>query len=184
MKTQEDRFWSFVNKTDGCWLWTGSTNRKGYGQMSQGRRGLRPLHAHRLSWMIHFGEISSGMCVLHRCDNPPCVRPDHLFLGTIADNDADRDAKGRTMRGSNHTFAKLSDTMVAVAREMYWVKKILVKDIAVQLGVTTPGALHQAIAGRTWKHLPMPAGIDTSKPWSSGSKGALISRIERSIAEL
>lgn len=74
--------------------------------------------------------------------------------------------------------------MVVIAREMYWVRKILVKDIAREFGVTTAGALHQAIVGRTWKHIPMPVGVDATKPWASGSRGALISRIERSIAEL
>jgi len=89
------RFWSFVNKTDGCWIWTGSTNKKGYGQMSQGKRGLRPLHVHRVSWEIHNGQIPDDQCVLHRCDNPACVRPDHLFLGTEKENTRDMMSKER-----------------------------------------------------------------------------------------
>lgn len=90
------RFWGKVRKTDTCWIWTGArTSKKGksrYGNISfQGKRWL----AHRFSWMIHNGKINKNMCVLHHCDNPPCINPDHLFLGTIADNNHDAIKKGR-----------------------------------------------------------------------------------------
>lgn len=184
MRSLESRFWSFVRKTDNCWVWTGSTNGKGYGQMSQGKRGFKPLLSHRVSWKLHFGVIPEGLCVLHRCDNPPCVRPGHLFLGTMTDNDADRDAKGRTAKGSDHCRSKLTESVVVQAREMYWKKRVLVKDIAAQLGVISASALSQAVLGRTWKHVPMPSGIDASEPWSSGTRGAVISRIQRQIDDL
>jgi len=90
-----ERFWKFVNKTSGCWLWTGSVDPNGYGRISQGSRGKRPLHPHRLSWEIHRGVIPDGQCVLHKCDNPPRVRPDHLFLGTMKDNTHDMMQKQR-----------------------------------------------------------------------------------------
>jgi hypothetical protein len=92
----QERFWLFVKKTEACWLWTGSVNGKGYGQISQHKRGLRPLQSHRFSWTLHFGAIPKGMRVLHRCDNPTCVRPDHLFLGTDMDNTKDMISKGRS----------------------------------------------------------------------------------------
>jgi len=93
-------FWSRVNKTDGCWLWTGATLR-GYGR----RSGRRPPHeriCHRYAWIITNGPIPDGIHVLHRCDNPSCVRPDHLFLGTHQDNVSDMIAKDRHSHGDRH----------------------------------------------------------------------------------
>lgn len=93
----ERRFWSYVRKSMGhnCWVWFGSKNKKGYGQIQQGPRGGRPLLAHRLSWELHFGPIPENIMVLHTCDNFGCVRPDHLFLGTAADNTNDMIQKKR-----------------------------------------------------------------------------------------
>ena len=101
--TFEDRFWSHVNK-DGpahpydptlgpCWRWTASTNAKGYGRL--GDRHRRVVGAHRVGWELAHGPIPNGLSVLHSCDNPPCVRASHLFLGTAAENNADMVAKGR-----------------------------------------------------------------------------------------
>lgn len=93
-KNVEERFWSKVSKCecDKCWEWTASLNSKGYGRMNmQGRTGL----SHRLSWLIHFSEIPDGLDVLHHCDNPKCVNPNHLFLGTHSDNMRDMVKKGR-----------------------------------------------------------------------------------------
>lgn len=91
----------------GCWLWIGSVRReeKPYGQI--GVNG-KIISAHRLSYQIHNGEIPDGLWVLHKCDNPACVNPDHLFLGTGNDNVADRGRKGRTARGPSHGSAKLT----------------------------------------------------------------------------
>lgn len=86
-----DRFWPHVAKSAGCWEWTGSRHRNGYGQFYY--RG--PAMAHRVSWELANGPVPDGMLVCHRCDNPPCVRPDHLFLGTQADNLVDMVSKGR-----------------------------------------------------------------------------------------
>jgi len=89
-----NRFWKKVDKSDGqgpkgqCWQWIASKDTCGYGL-------LKPTSAHRVSWEIHNGPIPDSLSVLHRCDNPPCVRPEHLFLGTQKDNMQDRLAKGR-----------------------------------------------------------------------------------------
>jgi len=92
----EDRFWRRVQKSDeGCWVWIGSGTKNGYGTIARGSHPNMPVLVHRVSWQIHFGDIPEGLQVLHRCDHRRCVRPDHLFLGTNADNQADMDAKNR-----------------------------------------------------------------------------------------
>lgn len=81
---------------DGCWLWNGQIGKRGYGMIGVPKRyGPRIQYAHRVSWRLHRGEIPDGLSVLHRCDNPKCVNPDHLFLGTAGDNIRDCVAKGR-----------------------------------------------------------------------------------------
>ena len=94
-----ERFWAKVEKTDPCWLWYGSKRTFGHGRLKLGKHTLA---AHRVSWEIHFGNIPNGLCVLHRCDNPSCVRPDHLFLGTKSDNNVDRDSKDRQAKGDRN----------------------------------------------------------------------------------
>jgi HNH endonuclease len=94
----ESRFWARVDKTETCWLWTGLTNKKGYGRIfvygsARGCSGEMML-AHRVSWRLSYGE-PGGLCVLHRCDVPCCVNPAHLFLGTRSENNSDMWKKGR-----------------------------------------------------------------------------------------
>lgn len=100
-----ERFWRHVRKTEGCWLWIGATRNSGYGQFwepQSNRPDAKNWTPHRFSWVLHFGQIQAGKCVLHHCDVKLCVRPDHLFLGTHTDNMADCKAKGRNARGDTH----------------------------------------------------------------------------------
>ncbi len=87
-----DRLMGKVSIGDSCWEWTGAKESAGYGRI---KNAGRTMSAHRVSWELHNGPIPAGMLVCHRCDNPPCVRPSHLFLGTQADNAIDRERKSR-----------------------------------------------------------------------------------------
>ena len=106
----EASFWAKVRKTDTCWIWTASTRNKGYGAFVYVREG-RLIHgrAHRYAYELHRGRIPDDLCVLHNCpggDNPACVNPAHLWLGTKAENNADLVAKGRHVKGGTYTPGK------------------------------------------------------------------------------
>lgn len=113
----EVRFWQYVDKSNGpcsCWLWTKFKNQQGYGMTS--KKTKRHTGAHRVAFELTFGAIPDGQCVLHKCDNPSCVNPNHLFLGTRADNNEDKFKKGRQMRGEKHPNAKLTTNDVLAIR--------------------------------------------------------------------
>jgi len=118
-RTLAERFALRVKKGLECWTWTGATNKKGYGVMRVG--STRNIMAHRVAYELECGPVPDGLFVLHRCDNPPCVRISHLFLGTKADNIADMDAKGRRvnaqLKGAQHPSAILTETDVMAIRD-------------------------------------------------------------------
>lgn len=118
-----DRFWTNVSKTETCWLWSGAKKEPrrsqpiGYGRIVLSYEPLRQAYAHRISWEIHHGPIPKGKQVLHDCDNPPCVNPNHLFLGTQLDNMKDCATKQRTAYGVRNGRTLLSEQQVQEIRE-------------------------------------------------------------------
>lgn len=155
------RFWSKVDKAGPvpahvpelgpCWVWTKSTDRRGYGRFGLPGRHGGWTYAHRWSWKAAHGAVPPGLCVLHRCDNPPCVRPEHLFVGTHGDNSADKKAKDRSNRGERNGMARLTDDEVRAARELRS-QGMTYAEIAQQLG----RSLHpvwRAASGRGWTHV-------------------------------
>ena len=106
-KSLEERFWAKVDKSSGCWLWTAYRNTEGYGVFTRFGRSTNSEGAHRVSYIISSGaEIPNGMHVLHKCDNPSCVNPDHLYLGGNIENSRDRKERGRvkSILGDNNNI--------------------------------------------------------------------------------
>ena len=137
----------------GCWVWAAYKTRRGYGRLSL--NGVI-WNAHRLSWTLHNGPIPDGLYVLHHCDNPSCVRPDHLFLGTQFDNMADMTRKGRApdRRGSLHGMAILTDDNVLSIRNRFSEARSLktIRDTADDYGVSY-GAISKIVYRTNWPHL-------------------------------
>lgn len=151
----EERFWPKVRKTEGCWLWTASLDGSGYGRI---QRIGAVTGAHRVSWELHYGPIPSGMSVLHKCDVRNCVRPDHLFLGTNADNMRDMREKGRshaprpqppgTRAGERNGRSKLTPEQVHEIRRRY--PDSTLTALADEYGVVF-STIHRIVAGRGWR---------------------------------
>lgn len=169
------RFWDRVQKQDGdgCWEWQGARTIMHYGYLSTGRRN-RTIGAHRVSWTLTHGAIPDGMCVLHRCDNPPCVRPSHLFLGSQADNVADMVAKGRQHYGENTGGVVLTDGQVGDILKEYATRARSVLSLAEQYGVEE-ATLRAIVNGQTWTHVEGPR-LSRSEIVALGKKQRAIAR--------
>ena len=117
MKSLEQRFWDkvIVLSEDECWEWAASLTKKGYGSFGW-TSGSE--YAHRVSWILHFGNISDDLHVLHSCDNRRCVNPKHLFLGTTQDNSKDMVSKGRSMTNERNPMSKLKEEDVREIRDI------------------------------------------------------------------
>lgn len=142
------RFWNKVEKGEGCWNWTGRVLWNGYGTLWN--NGGTDVYAHRLSWEMHNGPIPDGLYVLHRCDNRRCVRPDHLLLGTNADNFADMRAKRRHAKGTMLPQAKLDDDKVREIRKLAGLTSQ--GAMARRFGVGQ-GQIAKVIARKAWRHV-------------------------------
>ncbi len=148
-----ERFWEQVERINGgCWLWTGKKIRGGYGDFVIAGRHII---AHRWSWMEANGAVPEGLLVLHRCDNPPCVNPMHLFLGTQQDNMDDQLAKGRRppAKGEQNKHARLTATQVEQIRDL--VRQGLRNPaVAARFGIC-PQYVSAIASGKSWGHLPL-----------------------------
>jgi hypothetical protein len=168
------RFWSKVD-TNGpvpphrpelgpCWEWRGATMDKGYGHLRTGGRGTPHVYSHRLAWEIANGPVPEGLWVLHACDNRPCCRPSHLFLGTAQDNTADMMAKGRgrsgpggpggvppCLRGSANPLAKLTDSAVREMRSLH-AEGVSQRRLAVRFGVSK-STVNDVLQRHKWAHV-------------------------------
>lgn len=147
----ETRFWAKVRKTRGCWHWLASKSHNGYGQFHA--PGM--TRAHRFVYELLVGPIPSGLSVLHICDNPSCVNPKHLFLGTIRDNQADKVAKDRQAKGEAIGVSKLTEKEVLEIRKRYRRKayhKSNTNQLATEFGVT-PVMICYIINRTSWKHI-------------------------------
>ena len=134
----------------GCWEWTAALTADGYGRI---RSGGRPAKAHRVAWELYRGSVPEGMFVCHRCDNPSCVNPDHLFLGTPADNMRDMIAKGRAHHGERHPSHKLTDEQVEQIRSL--AGTMSQRAIARMFGVKQP-AICRILSGKRRAALTAP----------------------------
>ncbi len=171
----QERFWRKVDKNGptpdpaiygdigACWVWTAGFFNDGYGAYKWNGQNRR---THRFSWMLHYGHVRDGLWVLHRCDNPACVRVDHLWLGTSEENTADRHAKGRSAsgdkngsrtrpdrvrRGEKNGTAILTEAIVLEIRRMA-ADGILQTEISRALGVKPP-TVSAVVNRRNWAHI-------------------------------
>ena len=151
----DDRFWTKVDKShpSGCWIWTANRNNRGYGLFRPGGSTPKRL-AHRLSFEEAYGQIPEGGLILHSCDNPSCVNPGHLRLGTHSDNVADMDARNRRnsnpLRGAKNPNTTMTSRRVAAIRRAY-VSGLPISAILTKYKITEH-ALADYVSGRSWAH--------------------------------
>lgn len=152
-KKAVERFWDRVHKggRDDCWPWTGWKDRDGYGALSVSGRFTR---AHRFSYRLHFGDIPEGMLILHDCDNPSCVNPRHLIIGSNLDNmqDKERKGRGRRVHGEQHVNAKLTTKMVLEIRRLYATGRYTQYQLAAQFRVNQP-RISKIVNQLIWKRV-------------------------------
>ena len=159
--TFPERFWNKVNKNGPspphrpelgpCWIWVGGLT-GAYGCIGLGVRRGDTIRAQRASWLLHFGPIAKGFCILHHCDHPPCVNPAHLFLGTRADNNRDCSRKNRKSFGEKNPNHKLSEQQVVEIRSRFASGQTSVLAMTKLFGVSDT-TIYKILNGQKWRHL-------------------------------
>lgn len=161
----QERFWSKVAQADSssCWPWSAATDKDGYGVFGVSTR-IKSARAHRIAWLLTRGDPKRQL-VLHTCDNPSCCNPDHLFLGTPADNMKDKVRKGRHVsgmrtkperaaKGSAHGSAKLTEEQVKEIRKRYIPRKVTLHQLGAEYNVSFT-TVHNALK-YGWRHVDGP----------------------------
>ena len=158
-KPKPEKFWKKVEKSDGCWLWLGRKQGKGYGKQGD-------QYAHRLAWELAYGTIPKGLFVCHHCDNPSCVRPDHLFLGTADDNQQDMVRKGRSPRGDRSGARKHPERM-RKGESISWHKLTADNVRSIRKERAEKGTTYAAMAEHYGVHPMTVSQIFKGKAWKS-----------------
>ncbi|NQW92538.1 MAG: HNH endonuclease [Polaromonas sp.] len=150
----DERFFRQIEKTETCWLWLGRLVGKGYGMIGLGGAGAKQVLSHRLSYQLHKGPIPDGMVIMHKCDNPRCVNPDHLEAGTQSQNIKDAIARGRKtlpvkkVRGEECGASKLNNGIVLSIRE----STLSLKALSILHNVSK-SAIERIRYRKTWRHI-------------------------------
>ena len=153
-----NRFWKKVIKTksDDCWEWTAYKNKKGYGQLGLGSRGEGTILAHRASYLIHNKSLCTNLMVLHKCDNPSCVNPEHLYQGTASDNTKDMIKRNRSVfggynpaSGEKNSNSKLTGNQIKNIRKE--IRHMSCRQLGKKYGVAH-STIARIIRGETWNN--------------------------------
>lgn len=136
----------------GCWIWGKSLTEKGYGNVQKKVKGHVLRGSHRVSFYIHNGPFNYSLLVCHKCDNPICVNPDHLFLGTTQENTFDMKSKGRASHGESRPTAKLNETQVINIRTKYATGNYTTRELAKEYDIDH-GNVAGIIRRATWRHV-------------------------------
>jgi hypothetical protein len=151
-ESPEDRFrrrLASAARVNECWLWNGYLDKDGYGTFAVTHKHTKK--AHRYSYELNVGPIPQGLCVCHRCDTPSCVRPGHLFVGTMTDNDADRDSKGRQAKGESSGTSRFTNEQIRDMRNLR--AQGLTQQAIAELFNTAQPVVSRIVLMKAWKHI-------------------------------